>query len=93
MPGSTLVLPLSKTKFLATFNAALVRSGQEAFQGHSFRIGGATMYWHTGTDIKSIKLIGGWTGNSVLKYLREYARGLLPAHERAAAAIAEAAPT
>ncbi|KAE8179817.1 hypothetical protein CF328_g9361 [Tilletia controversa] len=93
MPGSTLVLPLSKTKFLTTFNAALVRSGQEAFQGHSFRIGGATMYWHTGTDIKSIKLIGGWKGNSVLKYLREYARGLLPAHERAAAAIAEAAPT
>ncbi|KAE8182357.1 hypothetical protein CF335_g8652 [Tilletia laevis] len=93
MPGSTLVLPLSKTKFLATFNAALVRSGQEAFQGHSFRIGGATMYWHTGTGIKSIKLIGGWKGNSVLKYLREYARGLLPAHERAAAAIAEAAPS
>ncbi|KAE8220473.1 hypothetical protein CF319_g6005 [Tilletia indica] len=79
---------LAKTGFLFEFNAALIRSGRDAFQGHSFRIGGATAHWHAGASISEIMLLGGWRSDVVTRYLRDYGRGLLEVHHRTAAAAA-----
>ncbi|KAK0520889.1 hypothetical protein OC834_006863, partial [Tilletia horrida] len=90
-PDGSALVPLDKETMIATFNAALLKAGRSAFTGHSFRIGGATAHWHAGASLSDIKLIGGWKSNVVVKYLRDYAAGLLPAHRRTAAAIAEVA--
>ncbi|KAE8183658.1 hypothetical protein CF328_g8112 [Tilletia controversa] len=87
-PPGSLLRPLTKIEFLAEFNAALVRAGRVAFLGHSFRIGGATVHWHAGAAVADIKLLDGWTSNSVNRYLRDYGRGLLAVHQRTAASIA-----
>ncbi|KAK0517810.1 hypothetical protein OC834_007969, partial [Tilletia horrida] len=80
-------VPLDKTRMLEVFNDALLKAGKSAFSGHSFRIGGATAHWHAGASLADIKLIGGWSSDCVVRYLRDYAKGLLSVHRQTAAAV------
>ncbi|KAE8217621.1 hypothetical protein CF326_g9386 [Tilletia indica] len=76
------LVPLTKKLFLDTFSTALRAAGRPTFPGHSFRIGGASFYWHRGATEAEIKLLGGWSSNSFKVYLRDPLRGIAPVQQR-----------
>ncbi|KAE8212447.1 hypothetical protein CF326_g9900 [Tilletia indica] len=88
IPGSDRLMPLMKDAFLSVFDKALKDAGREQHLGHSFRIGGATAHWRAGVPIETIQLMGGWKGDTVVKYLRDLGKGLANAHARTAEHIA-----
>ncbi|KAE8229867.1 hypothetical protein CF326_g5147 [Tilletia indica] len=88
IPGSDRLMPLMKDAFLSVFDKALKDEGREQHVGHSFRIGGATAHWRAGVPIETIQLMGGWKGDTVVKYLRDLGKGLANAHARTAEHIA-----
>lgn len=63
--------PLSESLFKRRVNAALRKAGYDLsrYRGFSLRRGGATTAHHAGLDVPTIKSIGGWKSNTVLRYI------------------------
>ncbi|KAE8186723.1 hypothetical protein CF328_g7145 [Tilletia controversa] len=76
------LVPLTKGKMLEVFCDALLRARRPTFSGHSFRIGGATHYWHQGATVDQIKLLGGWASDSFRVYLRDPIAGIAPLQQQ-----------
>ncbi|KAE8240569.1 hypothetical protein A4X03_0g8485 [Tilletia caries] len=76
------LVPLTKGKMLEVFSDALLRARRPTFSGHSFRIGGATHYWHQGATVDQIKLLGGWASDSFRVYLRDPIAGIAPLQQQ-----------
>ncbi|KAK4695034.1 hypothetical protein P7C70_g8631, partial [Phenoliferia sp. Uapishka_3] len=65
------LVTLTNSYFIKTVNAYLVAGGRSRIWGHSFRIGGATMYLLAGKHIDSIRVIGRWSSNAFDRYWRD----------------------
>ncbi len=71
IPTPTGLVPMTKPQFVHVFRSCLTLLGLPAhlFSGHSFRRGGATWAFRTGTQGELIKLLGDWRSDAYLKYL------------------------
>jgi integrase len=66
---------LPKTRFVAAFQAKLVRAalpGHDDFSGHSFRAGGATDLFDGGAPSRIVQLCGRWRSEAYLLYIRDH---------------------
>ncbi|KAK4694849.1 hypothetical protein P7C70_g8666, partial [Phenoliferia sp. Uapishka_3] len=65
------LVTLTNSYFIKTVNSYLTAGGRSRIWGHSFRIGGATMYLLAGKHIDSIRVIGRWSSNAFDRYWRD----------------------
>ncbi|KAK4702170.1 hypothetical protein P7C70_g4055, partial [Phenoliferia sp. Uapishka_3] len=65
------LLTFTVSHFTKTVNKYLLAAGRCRIWGHSFRIGGATMYLLAGKDVDSIHNIGRWSSNAFDCYWRD----------------------
>ncbi|KAK4698756.1 hypothetical protein P7C70_g7511, partial [Phenoliferia sp. Uapishka_3] len=65
------LITLTSSHFTKTINKYLALAGKHRIWGHSFRIGGATMYLLAGKDIDYIRNIGRWSSNAFDRYWRD----------------------
>ncbi|KAK4701677.1 hypothetical protein P7C70_g4547, partial [Phenoliferia sp. Uapishka_3] len=65
------LITLTNSHFIKVVNAYLEAAGRGRVWGHSFRIGGATMYLLAGKHIDSIRVIGRWSSNAFDRYWRD----------------------
>ncbi|KAI7940729.1 hypothetical protein MJO28_013014 [Puccinia striiformis f. sp. tritici] len=63
---------LTKAVVCCTLSEIWARQGCAGLSGHSFQVGEASFRNATGTPIKRILLLGCWTSDCYLLYLRQY---------------------
>ena len=65
------ITPLTVSDFMHTINKVLLNKGYDvsAFGTHSFRRGGATLAFHSGVPVETIKHIGDWKSLAYTKYI------------------------
>ncbi|KAI7963699.1 hypothetical protein MJO29_004126 [Puccinia striiformis f. sp. tritici] len=63
---------LTKTVVCRTLSEIWAGLGCAGLSGHSFRVGGASFRNAMGTPIKRIQILGRWTSDCYLLYLRQY---------------------
>lgn len=65
--------PLSRSVFVKRVRSALTKAGfnHESYSGHSFRIGAATAAAAAGIPAHTIKMLGRWSSEAYLLYIRQ----------------------
>jgi hypothetical protein len=70
--------PLTKTAFIKRLASAAREAGLEPLQGHGIRIGSTLFYLLLGLPIEAMKVMGRWSSDAFLRYLRKHAQILTP---------------
>ena len=70
--------PLTKTAFIKRLATAAQQAGLEPLQGHGIRIGATLFYLLLGLPIEAMKVMGRWSSDAFLAYLRKHAQILTP---------------
>jgi hypothetical protein len=70
--------PLTKTAFIKRLGTAALQAGLEPLQGHGIRIGATLFYLLQGMPIEAMKVMGRWSSDAFLAYLRKHAQILTP---------------
>ena len=72
------LLPLTKPAFVKRLAVAAREAGKEPLQGHGIRIGATLFYLLHGMPIEAMKVMGRWSSDAFLCYLRKHAQILTP---------------
>src|SRR5271170_16284 len=70
--------PLTKTAFIKRLAVAAQQASLEPLQGHGIRIGDTLFYLLSGMPIEAMKVMGRWSSDAFLCYLRKHAQILTP---------------
>ena len=70
--------PLTKPAFIKRLASAARQAGLEPLQGHGIRIGATLFYLLLGLSIEAMKVMGRWSSDAFLRYLRKHAQILTP---------------
>src|SRR5271168_821194 len=70
--------PLTKTAFIKRLASAAQKADLEPLQGHGIRIGATLFYLLSGLPIEAMKVMGRWSSDAFLAYLRKHAQILTP---------------
>jgi hypothetical protein len=70
--------PLTKPAFIKRLASAARQAGLEPLQGHGIRIGATLFYLLQGMPIEAMKVMGRWSSDAFLCYLRKHAQILTP---------------
>ena len=70
--------PLTKHAFIKRLALAARQAGLEPLQGHGIRIGATLFYLLLGLPIEAMKVMGRWSSDAFLTYLRKHAQILTP---------------
>jgi len=70
--------PLTKTAFIKRLASAAQQANLEPLQGHGIRIGATLFYLLSGMPIEAMKVMGRWSSDAFLSYLRKHAQILTP---------------
>ena len=70
--------PLTKPAFIKRLATAARQAGLEPLQGHGIRIGATLFYLLLGLPIEAMKVMGRWSSDAFLAYLRKHAQILTP---------------
>jgi hypothetical protein len=70
--------PLTKPAFIKRLASAARQAGLEPLQGHGIRIGATLFYLLLGMPIEAMKVMGRWSSDAFLRYLRKHAQILTP---------------
>ena len=70
--------PLTKPAFIKRLASAARQAGLEPLQGHGIRIGATLFYLLAGLPIEAMKVMGRWSSDAFLSYLRKHAQILTP---------------
>jgi hypothetical protein len=70
--------PLTKSAFIKRVAAAARAAGLEPLQGHGIRIGATLFYLLRGVPFEAVKVMGRWSSDAFLRYLRKHAQILTP---------------
>ncbi|KAF8802917.1 hypothetical protein BYT27DRAFT_7073653, partial [Phlegmacium glaucopus] len=70
--------PLTKPAFIRRLAAAAQHAGLEPLQGHSIHIGATLFYLLQGVPIEAVKVMGRWSSDTFLRYLRKHTQILTP---------------
>jgi hypothetical protein len=70
--------PLTKPAFVKRLASAARQAGREPLQGHGIRIGATLFYLLHGMPIEAVKVMGRWSSDAFLCYLRKHAQVLTP---------------
>jgi hypothetical protein len=70
--------PLTKPAFIKRLASAARQAGLEPLQGHGIRIGATLFYLLQGVPIEAMKVMGRWSSDAFLRYLRKHAQILTP---------------
>ena len=70
--------PLTKSAFIKRLASAARSAGLEPLQGHGIRIGATLFYLLSGLPIEAMKVMGRWSSDAFLRYLRKHAQILTP---------------
>lgn len=70
--------PLTKPAFIKRLASAARQAGREPLQGHGIRIGATLFYLLLGLPIEAMKVMGRWSSDAFLRYLRKHAQILTP---------------
>jgi hypothetical protein len=70
--------PLTKPAFIKRLAWAARQAGVEPLQGHGIRIGATLFYLLSGLPIEAMKVMGRWSSDAFLSYLRKHAQILTP---------------
>ena len=70
--------PLSKPAFIKRLASAAWLAGLEPLQGHGIRIGATLFYLLLGLPMEAMKVMGRWSSDAFLSYLRKHAQILTP---------------
>ena len=70
--------PLTKPAFIKRLASAARQAGLEPLQGHGIRIGATLFYLLAGLPIEAMKVMGRWSSDAFLLYLRKHAQILTP---------------
>jgi len=70
--------PLTKPAFIKRLASAACQAGLEPLQGHGIRIGTTLFYLLQGIPIEAMKVMGRWSSDTFLRYLRKHAQILTP---------------
>ena len=70
--------PLTKPAFVKRLAVAAREAGKEPLQGHGIRIGATLFYLLHGMPIEAMKVMGRWSSDAFLRYLRKHAQILTP---------------
>jgi hypothetical protein len=70
--------PLTKPAFIKCLALAAREAGKEPHQGHGIRIGATLFYLLHGMPIEAMKVMGRWSSDALLRYLRKHAQILTP---------------
>jgi hypothetical protein len=65
--------PLTKPAFIRRLALAAREAGLEPLQGHGIRIGATLFYLLLGLPIEAMKVMGRWSSDAFLRYLRKHA--------------------
>ena len=66
--------PLTKPAFIKCLASAACDTGLEPLQGHGIRIGATLIYLLHGLPIEAMKVMGCWSSDAFLRYLRKHAQ-------------------
>lgn len=69
--------PLTKYAFIKRLVSAARLAGLEPLQGHGIRIGATLFYLLSGMPIEVMKVMGRWSSDAFLRYLRKHAKSSL----------------
>jgi len=72
------LLPLTKPAFVKRLASAARQAGLEPLQGHGIRISATLFYLLRGISIEAMKVMGCWSSDAFLQYLRKHAQMLTP---------------
>lgn len=70
--------PLTKTAFIKRLAAAARKAGLDPLTGHGIRIGATLEYLLRGVPFETVKVIGRWSSDAFILYLRKHAQILAP---------------
>ena len=70
--------PLTKHAFVKRLASVARLAGVEPLQGHGIRIGATLFYLLHGLSIEAMKIMGRWSSDAFLRYLRKHAQILTP---------------
>jgi hypothetical protein len=70
--------PLTKPAFIKRLATAARDAGKDPLQGHGIRIGATLFYLLHGMPIEAMKVMGRWSSDAFLRYLRKHAQILTP---------------
>ena len=70
--------PLTKPAFIKRLASAARQAGLEPLQGHGIRIGATLFYLLAGLPTEAMKVMGRWSSDAFLLYLRKHAQILTP---------------
>jgi hypothetical protein len=70
--------PLTKPAFVKRLASAARQAGLEPLQGHGIRIGATLFYLLRGIPLEAMKIMGRWSSDAFLRYLRKHAQILAP---------------
>jgi hypothetical protein len=70
--------PLTKPAFIKRLASAARQANLEPLQGHGIRIGATLFYLLSGLPIEAMKVMGRWSSDAFLIYLRKHAQILTP---------------
>jgi hypothetical protein len=70
--------PLTKSAFIKRLASAARQADLEPLQGHGIRIGSTLFYLLNGLPIEAMKVMGRWSSDAFLRYLRKHAQILTP---------------
>ena len=70
--------PLTKPAFIKRVAMAARLAGLEPLQGHGIRIGATLFYLLMGLPMEAMKVMGRWSSDAFLRYLRKHAQILTP---------------
>lgn len=70
--------PLTKPAFIKRVATAARAAGLDPLQGHGIRIGATLFYLLQGVPPEVMKVMGRWSGDAFLRYLRKHAQILTP---------------
>ena len=70
--------PLTKPAFIKRLASAAHQAGLEPLQGHGIQIGATLFYLLAGLPIEAMKVMGRWSSDTFLSYLRKHAQILTP---------------
>ena len=70
--------PLTKPAFIKRLASAARQAGLEPLQGHGIRIGATLFYLLLGLSIEAMKVMGRWSSDAFMRYLRKHAQILTP---------------
>jgi hypothetical protein len=70
--------PLTKHAFVKRLALVARLAGEELLQGHGIRIGATLFYLLLGLPMEAVKVMGRWSSDAFLRYLRKHAQILTP---------------